>query len=521
MKPSKSDILILGLVTAVLISASYLLFREFNTTDASTGKKIGELTFKFRDVARKPGSGVVWNELSKDSFVYNNDSVKTEGNSEAILHLINGSTVEMDEKTLIVIYVESDGSYGLKLEQGSILIRKNNNKKNMKLITPSGGMELENGVFRISSEANGLEISSNGEGKIYDKNFDKTVKVKDNINASIINNHIELLKYIQLSPPDNAHFFPIGSHQNVVFSWDVKGATLQIAKDRFFKNTIYKSEIKTSEKSYDLPQGMYYWRIINAEGKHSQFQKIHIVNEEKTAVISPDDNTVFSDDLEESLIDFSWSNNPYAEYYEIVISKNQDLSDPVYDKMIYRNGISVPLLKGKYFWKLTTFRNGTSVTVEGPRTLSVSRAPAENITFESNTDSDSKEKVSNSSSSKVKELKKEIPIFLNPSPHELIDMSSRESLFFQWKPVNQAENYHFRLYKLFESPDNLIFETETEKPQFIFTKLSLLDIGEFVCTVEVLKGGSVESSAKAEFKISLSEHLDAPGSIEKKKRKKP
>lgn len=89
---------------------SYYLYREFTTHEIKTGgEKIGTITFKKRSASRRFSESVMWEEIAQESPVYNYDAIRTLEYSSAVISLNDGTSIELDQNTMLVVILSRKG----------------------------------------------------------------------------------------------------------------------------------------------------------------------------------------------------------------------------------------------------------------------------------------------------------------------------------------------------------------------------------------------------------------------------
>ena len=95
-----------------------ILFFDFQRRlDAGGREQIGIISFKQKTVQRKYGDRVVWEGMEASFPLYNRDSIRTGDLSDAEITLTDGTKLEIDENSLIVLNItkeekEIDFAYG-------------------------------------------------------------------------------------------------------------------------------------------------------------------------------------------------------------------------------------------------------------------------------------------------------------------------------------------------------------------------------------------------------------------------
>jgi hypothetical protein len=110
------------------------------------------------------------------------------------------------------------------------------------------------------------------------------------------------------------------------------------------------------------------------------------------------------------------------------------------------------------------------------------------------------------------------PAIISPANNQAIDMTEQDTLFFSWKNVGEAGGYHIRIFQGTPGFDRLIFEIDTNDTGIAFTRMDLLDIGNFYWELQALaySGNTIIKRSKViknNFSLKLEEPVLAPDLI--------
>lgn len=85
---------------------------------------IGDIHFKYNKIQRKFEKELVWDDLDANAPLSNRDSVRTDRKSQAILKLKDGTEIQMDEESMVILEITAKNQK-INFEKGSINIKKN------------------------------------------------------------------------------------------------------------------------------------------------------------------------------------------------------------------------------------------------------------------------------------------------------------------------------------------------------------------------------------------------------------
>ncbi|HEY1406332.1 MAG TPA: FecR domain-containing protein, partial [Spirochaetota bacterium] len=119
MSLSSKDIVVTFVAFGVIGASSFALYRDFVATSSVSQEKIGTITYKKKKAERKFSSRATWEGLSQSSPVYNHDSIKTAESASATINLNDGTVLDLDENTLVVLAINK-GEAAVDVGSGSL-----------------------------------------------------------------------------------------------------------------------------------------------------------------------------------------------------------------------------------------------------------------------------------------------------------------------------------------------------------------------------------------------------------------
>ena len=199
-------------VAIILVSNSIIFLTLFyfdvnKSTDFGSREIIGDINFKYNTVKRKFEHQVVWSDLDMNSIISLRDSILTEANSNAVIHLKDGTEIHLEPESMVILDI-SDALKRIEFSNGSMNILKKNNSDSdedaLTIRTDSGSIEFKNADVKLSKLVNqNLNIGvARGDVKatIGDEEYD--LKENDNLNfegntAKITSKKVSILNPVQ------------------------------------------------------------------------------------------------------------------------------------------------------------------------------------------------------------------------------------------------------------------------------------------------------------------------------------
>lgn len=505
MKFDFTDKIVMAFGSIIILLLSILLHYEISIDDSLPKKEeVGAVTYKYRESQRKHANSVLWKDTQQDDMVYNLDSIRTDTNSESIIHLKNGGDIEMDPESMIVLEIVKDKN-NIKLLYGSMLM---NNHDNSQITMEDFHINNFQGNIRVRNKENNITI-------IAENPFDYTFKkrrYKSSKNLSI--NQGKIINdspQIQLvSPVDNNRFFTDNKNADISFKWlSNSDSILEISRDLSFKSLIHSLKISSNIYNLNLQEGIYYWRV-KKDKNFSNVRKFHIISVPEIVLFSPINNS-----YTKKAIFFNWSESLLANKYTVYIARDSLFNEIIKTETTYKNSAVLELPDGKYFWQVT------SENILGSYK---NKSKIDHFVKKSNQEPDlisSTIKLEKEAANKIIENKDvnpdQLPINLNfkvilisPTNGSTLDMSKHNEIVFSWKYDMTAKTPSASefIFKLYNQSGQLIHRQKVTGSKYKFMDLSKLDIGVFTWEIESAQN-SVHKS-KGNFKIILSQEPGTP-----------
>ncbi|MCE9598954.1 MAG: hypothetical protein K8S54_13390 [Spirochaetia bacterium] len=498
LKIKLNEILIPGLCGLLAVVISVSLYADLTgRSGSSTEEAVGFITYRYRVAQRRYASRVIWEDVEQKDRVFNQDSIRTDDRSEAIITLSDGAKIEMDPQSMIVLIVR-DKETVIETKQGSVLVRdaagvllKADINGKSTIVRPEGDVRftLQDPVIEVQ----GTAIREDG------KRMSGRTQIRDQLLTEIKN------PFRMDAPVDNFRVF-VADSAEIGFSWDGPQGqhTLEISNDRDV-NDVIRTEHTRGNTTVKLPEGIYYWRL-KAQDQVSPVHKFRIIRKIGIECMTPfpGANIKLSDSA--PYVPLRWTESRLAVRYRVRVSHKADLSEPLIEKDLLRTGFSAPLVAGKYFWKVEAvgaLMGSNTETVLQEFTVEDARKPDREAKVEEKAAQEVKTETTRSDKPVVVP-----PVLIFPGSGQQLDMAALDAIPFQWRAVPDAERYVIVLYNGTAGRTE-VFRTETTQPGFMLRDLSVLDTGTFYWEVEVRSKGQSAKSQSA-FTIVLSAQPDKP-----------
>lgn len=237
-----------------------------------------------------------------------------------------------------------------------------------------------------------------------------------------------------------------------------------------------------------MNQGTYYWALrgVMRDGTTtdlSRRSRFKVGDTGSIKLIEPVDRAIIANPKDErtSDVNFSWSKTDLDGKFSVQLSKSRDFSAVVKEMSTSDLSTVIPKIdEGQYFWrvKLVDEKNEAILT-----------SPVNSFEVVSLLDT---------------------PVVVGPGAGSTVNMLTKDTLDFSWRPVKGANLYRVGLYQFRGGIHYSIATFETRNNAFKFAALNKLDEGKFMWTIQALEMDAAANrmkrkseEARAVFEITL------------------
>ncbi|GHT77866.1 hypothetical protein FACS1894130_03480 [Spirochaetia bacterium] len=415
----------------------YFFWLDFNhTLTRQHEDPVGIISWKYHAAQRRFANRVLWDRLKKNTPIYNGDYIRTAELSEATITFTGGNIVDLDENTLIEIFVEN-GKPRLDLFRGDLAV---NNTAGTGIILRAGDktVYVDEGTVlnsRITADGN-LNLSlSEGSATVEADGETRQLAEGDALSLDSGGLVFDTAQTVMLSPKPTARLIHSGEKKlPVEFAW--KGVNyaaddrtrIDIATDRGFTRILHSlNGAAQDRKPAELAPGVYYWRAYPvsmaetapaAAGDAISSGRLTIASVPAPKLLSPEQGFNYQYRNRPPALKFQWTASPEAASYLLEAADNPGLENPALresvqggtDGVIFFNFTG--LEKGRWYWRVTPVLGGEyegSLDPSAPASFTITRSG--NLAA---------------------------PALLTPRPDAVI---GSQATYFSWQNEAEAESY--------------------------------------------------------------------------------
>ena len=384
MKLSNRDKIFSAASLVVMAVTAFLLYQEFSMRiDRSGSDEIGTLTYRKKRAERRYSRQVIWEDLPQSAPVYNYDSIRTVEDSSARIHLKDGTLIDLEENTLIVLSVARK-DIAIDFSEGSISASTALSDGRGGIVLKSGDTSMSlKGEASLDRRGKELDLSvSSGSAEVRAGGRRGTVRKNERASVSGKAVSVREIRIVPMEPANNSYYVAGGGWQRVSFKWkngSGKPLVMEVAGDARFRKILFTKDAGTSFVR-GFAEGTYYWRLKPAAGGEAgPVRKFTVISQSPPRLVDPAAGREISCYSRKPLVDFSWTGSGRATGYRVEISRSADFSR--IDTAIPASGTSVgtdSLEAGRYWCRVRALYSyaGTSLVSSPSNFIIVKRKEA-------------------------------------------------------------------------------------------------------------------------------------------------
>jgi hypothetical protein len=373
-------ILFLPLVISFL-SVSQLVkdFRD-EYRGAFGGFEMGKANQSIGDVKRRQSTRFRWFPVEDGQKLYLGDSVRTLQDSEVHIELGDGTKLDMNSNSLIVLQ-KSEGQTQVQMLYGDLSFKGGSQgfflqigNQILEVSDAQGAVSQKDGFTQIQVKEGKIKV--NVDGKLQEIGRRTEVQILPNQSARILD-----LAYEPLEPKPHAIIMipalPVGSillptHSEkhaVQFAWRssqaILGAALEISKLRDFSKLELRVPVTSSGTKVPLLSGKYFWRLTAQGRAISEARFFQLEKRLPLQLTSPLEGEVISLDGSSKVL-LQWLGAPYSDHYLVEVATDSEFKKIVFTENKKRQTTSFFYTRrmGKFYWRVKSWSDRDMTLVE-------------------------------------------------------------------------------------------------------------------------------------------------------------
>ncbi len=356
--PRDRDWMIAAVALGCLLLASVLLVwnpRSLEAAGAENAPVVGTVSFSSADLRRRAAHRLGWGELGRGGDVHELDALFVPPGVEAKVTFVDGTVLELDERSLVVVDLPRDGRRAVSVRQGSV--EGSAGAAGLSLTTPQGTAQLspQSGAhLEINGESVAMAVTR-GEATVGDARFASGDRAGLSAKGAVAQPRWQVAL---AEPARNQRLLFHLTPPRIDFRWDgtgAAGARVQLARDRGFAFVLEEHDAKELHfTSKDAQVGVFWWRVVDAfDQPISESRRITVLEDLPPSLLAPREGEVVLCD-EKTLAVFSWAQVRGLSQYRVEISATSDFSTLALQLPADGGQLrtALTLAEGRWFWRV-------------------------------------------------------------------------------------------------------------------------------------------------------------------------
>lgn len=295
-KLKKFDVFLFILFLAIGIGAGYFSYEMYHSPKSNQAERVGYLAFAPGDVFRKGSEDFFYAQENVNAIIHNYDQITTGMESKAKIVLDQGSSLELDQLSHILISVK-DGQYALDIRAGATHATLNNGQTFLvdgtRVIAPYNGSAV---VLYDKLDKDAEITVLKGQIKVSNGADEKILSADNGLTK--LGRAGDVLQPIQLNLPHEAELI-ISPTKEVELSWEPFTETTNYSVELIQNDKIIQSfeTLQTHLKVTVPNEGEFQWKVSGIEKRkvaQSEIRKFQVNVDPGFELISPKDKEIFS-----------------------------------------------------------------------------------------------------------------------------------------------------------------------------------------------------------------------------------
>lgn len=339
-------------------------------------KPIATISFKYKTAQRKFIDDVLWDRLRQDSPVYEGDTIRTAPLSEATIYFSDGNIMDLYENTMARITLKEDGAE-IDFESGQISVQATNSavkiKSGSSVVAVTQGaqvaaanssekdfqVQVSKGTASVTAESGTIDLA---EGSVASLNADGQIQ-KNYLSISSPSGDEKILNFAK-------------NGYGVDFNWtsDVDTVVLELFDSKEMTKYVERFTYSGMNSSViTMSSGVHWWKmsVTTPNGEEESYTgKINVIQSGEPALIAPSSDYIALYRLKTPSTRFIWTESERATSYQLEISKNPDMSNPlITQRSSQTSSIISSLEAGTYYWRVIPYFAMNGIGLAAPSVI--------------------------------------------------------------------------------------------------------------------------------------------------------
>ncbi len=321
---------------------------------AADAKVVGAITFSSADLRRRPAARLGWDELGRGDPVHELDALFVPPGVEAKVTFKDGTVLELDERSLVVIDLSRAGRRSVSVRQGSV--EGSAGAQGLSLTTPRGTAQLSaqsQAIIEVTGDSVAMAVTK-GDGQLGDTALANGERSGlDAAGAQAL----AAWKVALAEPVRNQRRFFRAQPPPITLRWQpTPDGRVQIARDRGFAFVLEEHGAADGSFVFSGGAGVFWWRVVDDAGQPlSEARRFTVLEDVPPALLLPREGDVVLSD-EKQLAVFAWVGVRGVSRYKLEVSAAATFAGLAFEREVEGGQLRTPLAldEGRWFWRVRT-----------------------------------------------------------------------------------------------------------------------------------------------------------------------
>lgn len=380
MKLSGSDVLV---TAAALICAAALAVLFVADLEAggsrSGGRKLGTVAFRKLSATRRAADGFGWARMRNDGPIYDADTLRTAGFSEATVFFDDGTSLDMLENSMVKLDFGSP-ERSLEFLAGEIGVGSADEAVSYTISSAAGSIRVEKGAKAVFAREEGtlsVEVSRGSAALVRSDGSTQTVAQNQELRVDLRSGAAAIAErpVVPVAPERNGRLlsFAGGQKAAIDFAWLQEAArsagrkapeknsyVLELSRSKDFEPMESAVRVDGLTCRVELEAGTWYWRARGADGAESPTRKFSLTLAEAPRPTYPQEESRYEYRRIPPEIAFAWTPSEGATGYLLEVAGDPGFAAPAVRARTSTTGLSVRTLgEGAWYWRVSPIHSFT------------------------------------------------------------------------------------------------------------------------------------------------------------------
>lgn len=367
--PGLRDALLIAGALAVAAIALATALGQAPDAPTSTRAEVAVISVLTGSSKVRPAETLLWRDVSPGMGVHDGDAVFVGPGSAAALRFSDGSELDLDERSLVVVEPPKGARRTVYLRKGSVSGRAGSEGLLLSTSVGEAGLEpksearleLHDAGFAVTVAQGRADLRASGGIPLFLESGQRAVASAEQV-APLAPWPVRLV-----APEPNLYETFLGHPKPVELVWRgllPQGSRVQLARDRFFAFVEVERPAETGQYNVAHPRpGVSWWRVVDAkEQPLSEARRFTVAEEVVPMVMAPQTGEVVLAVAGQEIA-FAWTPIAGVSRFRLEVSPSQAFEPLALSEDVQGSAarMGLPLPEGNWYWRVRAANSGAAL----------------------------------------------------------------------------------------------------------------------------------------------------------------